>query len=46
MEEILGLPELYAELSHLLEIKQFESAELAEKARQVEQMLERYAPAP
>jgi hypothetical protein len=44
VEEILGLPELYGELSHLFEIKQFESYEIAEKAREVEQLLEKYAP--
>ena len=46
IEEILGLPELYAQLSHLFEIKRFESAELAEKALEVERLLEEYAPAP
>ena len=46
VEEILGLPELYAQLSHLFEIKRFESAELAEKALEVERLLEEYAPAP
>ena len=44
VEEILGLPELYAQLSHLLEIKQFESNEIAEKAKEVEELLEKYAP--
>ena len=42
-DEILGLPELYAQLSHLFEIKRFESAELADKALEVEQLLEKYA---
>jgi hypothetical protein len=46
VEEILGLPELYAELAHLFEIRRFESAEIAEKATLVEQLLEEYAPAP
>lgn len=46
VEEILGLPELYAQLSHLLEIRHFESHEIADKAREVEQLLEEYAPAP
>ena len=46
VEEILGLPELYVKLSHLFEIKQFESAELADKALEVERLLEEYAPAP
>ena len=45
VEEILGLPELYVKLSHLFEIKQFESAELADKALEVERLLEEYAPA-
>jgi predicted nucleotidyltransferase len=46
IEEILGLPELYAQLSHLFEIKRFESAEIAEKALEVERLLDEYAPAP
>lgn len=45
VEEILGLPELYAQLSHLFEIRQFESHELTDKAVEVEQLLENYAPA-
>ena len=44
VEEILGMPELYAQLSHLFEIKQFESSEIADKAKEVEQLLEEYAP--
>lgn len=43
--EILGLPELYEQLTHLFEIKQFESHEIADKAKQVEQLLDQYAPA-
>lgn len=46
VEEILGLPELYEQLSHLFEIKQFESDEIADKAKEVEQLLEEYAPSP
>jgi hypothetical protein len=46
VEEILGLPELYAQLTHVFEIKQFESSEIADKAKEVEQLLEKYAPAP
>ncbi len=46
MEEILGLPELYMQLSHLFEIKQFESNEIADKAKQMEQLLETYAASP
>lgn len=42
--EILGLPELYAQLTHLFEIKRFESHEIAEKAKEVEKLLEKYAP--
>lgn len=45
VEEILALPELYRQLSHLFEIKQFESFEIADKAEEVEQLLEEYAPA-
>jgi predicted nucleotidyltransferase len=41
--EILGLPELYEQLTHLFEIKHFESHEIADKAREVEQLLEKYA---
>jgi hypothetical protein len=44
VEEILGLPELYRQLSHLFEIKQFESYEIAHKAQEVERLLEEYAP--
>jgi predicted nucleotidyltransferase len=44
VEEILELPELYTQLSHLFEIKQFESYEIADKAKEVEQLLEKYAP--
>jgi predicted nucleotidyltransferase len=44
IEEILGLPELYEQLSHLFEIKHFESHEIADKAREVEDLLEKYAP--
>ena len=43
--EILGLPELYAQLSRLFEIQQFESLELVSKAEQVEQLLNEFAPA-
>jgi len=46
VEEILGLPELYEQLTHLFEIKQFESYELADKAKEVEELLEKYAPSP
>ncbi len=44
--EILDLPELYEQLTHLLEIRQFESQEIAEKGKEVEELLEKYAPAP
>jgi hypothetical protein len=46
VEEILGLPELYEQLSHLFEIKKFESPELVVKAREVEELLEKYASSP
>ena len=46
VEEILGLPELYAQLPRLFEIQHFESREIAGKARDVERLLEDYAPAP
>ena len=42
--DILGLPELYAQLPRLLEIKQFESQEIAHKAAILEQLLDEYAP--
>jgi hypothetical protein len=42
--EILGLPELYEQLSHLFEIEHFESNEIADKAEEVEKLLEKYAP--
>ncbi len=45
VEEILGLPELYTRLTHLFEIRQFESQEIAEKSKEVEQLLDVYAPA-
>lgn len=41
--EILGEPELYEQLTHLFEIKHFESHEIADKAKEVEQLLEQYA---
>ncbi len=44
--EILGLPELYDQLTHLFEISRFESSEITDKAEEVEQLLETYAPAP
>ena len=44
--EILDLPELYEQLTHLFEIRQFESHEIAEKGKEVEELLEKYAPAP
>ena len=45
VEDILGLPELYAQLTHLFEIRRFESREIADKAQEIEQLLEKYAPA-
>ena len=44
--EILGLPELYEQLTHLFEIQKFESDEIANKAQKVEQLLNQYAAAP
>ncbi len=44
VEEILGEPVLYDQLTHLFEIKHFESAEITEKAKEVESLLEKYAP--
>ncbi|MBX7233079.1 MAG: nucleotidyltransferase domain-containing protein [Caldilineales bacterium] len=44
IEDILGLPDLYRQLTHLFEIEHFESAEIADKARQVEEWLDFYAP--
>jgi predicted nucleotidyltransferase len=44
--DILKLPELYERLPRLFEIKRFESPEIGEKAREVEQLLEEYAPEP
>jgi hypothetical protein len=44
VKEILGLPELYQQLTHLFEIKHFESTEIADKALEVEQLLNQYAP--
>jgi hypothetical protein len=42
--EILELPELYEQLTHLFEIRKFESTEISEKAKEVEDLLEKYAP--
>src|SRR5207247_8205975 len=44
VEEILGLSELYVQLTHLFEIKRFESIEIADKAIEEEQLLEKYQP--
>ena len=41
--ELLELPELYKQLTHLFELKNFESAEISNKAREVEELLEKYA---
>jgi predicted nucleotidyltransferase len=40
--EILGLPDLYAQLPPLFEIRSFESQEIVSKARQLEELLETY----
>lgn len=42
VEEILGLPELYQQLIHLFEIRQFESRELIEKGKEIEELLEKF----
>jgi hypothetical protein len=44
VDEILGLPQLYEALTHIFEIKSFESPELAEKAQMLENLLQEYAP--
>ncbi len=46
IEDILGLPELYARLPPLFEIKHFESDEITGKALEVEALLNQYAPEP
>jgi predicted nucleotidyltransferase len=46
VEEILGLPALYNQLTHLFEIGHFESTEILDKAKEVEELLDSYAPAP
>jgi hypothetical protein len=40
--EILGLPELYAQLPHLFEIEHFESAALVGKAQDLQRLLDTY----
>jgi hypothetical protein len=42
--EILSLPELYEQLTHLFEIRKFQSSEILAKSEKVEQLLEQYAP--
>jgi len=42
VEEILGMPELYPQLSHLFEIEHFESREIAKKAELLNHLLEKY----
>jgi len=42
--EILDLPDLYEQLPRLFEIKQFESNEIVDKAKALEDLLEKYAP--
>jgi hypothetical protein len=44
--EILGLPELYEQVTHLFEIKIFESTEIADKAKEVQELLDQYASLP
>jgi predicted nucleotidyltransferase len=40
VSEILGLPDLYAQLPRLFEIQNFESREIADKAAQLEQLVD------
>jgi hypothetical protein len=42
--EILDLPELYAQLPHLFEIRQFEGDEIAEKAVQLRELFNEHIP--
>ncbi len=42
MEEVLGMPNLYKRLPHLLEISRLESREIVKKAQELEWMLEEY----
>ena len=42
VEEILGLPQLYEQLTHLFEIQHFESTEIVDKAKEVEDLFQRY----
>jgi len=44
--DVLALPDLYSQLTHLFEIRHFEGAELIERGKAVERLLETYAPAP
>jgi predicted nucleotidyltransferase len=46
IEEILGLRDLYQQLTRLFQIGQFESDEILEKARQLEALMEEYAVRP
>lgn len=41
--DILGLPDLYRQLPHLLEIRRFESQEIAQKGGDLERLLDEYA---
>ena len=43
VEEILGLPDLYVQLTPLFEIRRFESRDIADRASEVEELLENYA---
>jgi hypothetical protein len=42
-DELLNEPALYEQLTHLFEIKHFESAEITDKAKEVEALLDQYA---
>jgi hypothetical protein len=44
--DILQLPDLYRQITHLFEITHFESGQIQEKAHTVERLLEHFAPNP
>jgi predicted nucleotidyltransferase len=46
VEEILGLPELYAQLPRLFEIQHFESDEIARKGEELERLVRQYVEEP
>jgi predicted nucleotidyltransferase len=42
VEDILGLPELYQQITHLFEIRHFESREMIDKGKEIEELLEKF----